>query len=180
VLESDTFFLWTDSRIRIRNTDPDRICENLSTSNNRSEKLIIKFIPEKIKLEIPLLPVHELGQELAPISRHKLSGQLDNVCARAKLTGIRALRVLFIDMRRLSRPPPPLLPVISCIIDSALLYIMVARNRNTILTSSTIQLSFHRRTALTTNSNGTQSAHKGKWVYGTTVLHRDYSSGRKI
>jgi hypothetical protein len=38
-----------------------------------------------------------------------------------------------IDMRRLSRPPtPPLLPVISCTIDSALLYIIVIKNRNSI------------------------------------------------
>jgi hypothetical protein len=55
---------------------------------------------------------------------------------------------------------PPLLPVISCTINSALLYIMVARNRNTIWLSPA-QLSLHRRAALTTNSNRTQSAHKG-------------------
>jgi hypothetical protein len=74
-----------------------------------------------------------------------------------------------IDIRRLSRPPPPpLLPVISCIIDSALLYIMVARHRNTIWPPP-LQLSIHRRAALLTNSNGTQSAHKGKRGGRTTV-----------
>jgi hypothetical protein len=66
-------------------------------------------------------------------------------------------------MRRLSRPPPPLLPVISCTstIDSVIRSIMVARNRNTIWPAPP-QLSLHRRAALSTNSNGTQSAHKGK------------------
>jgi hypothetical protein len=65
-----------------------------------------------------------------------------------------------IDMRRLSRPPPAP-SVISCTIDSALLYIMVARNRNTIWPPPP-QHSLRRRAALTTNSNVTQSAHKGK------------------
>jgi hypothetical protein len=42
-------------------------------------------------------------------------------------------KIYTIDMRRLSRlPPAPSIPVISSTIDSALLYIMVARNRNTI------------------------------------------------
>jgi hypothetical protein len=62
------------------------------------------------------------------------------------------------DMRRLPRAAPlPFLPVILCTIDSALLYTMVARNRNTIWPSPP-QHSLHRRAALITNSNGTQSA----------------------
>jgi hypothetical protein len=61
---------------------------------------------------------------------------------------------LTIDMRRLSRlPPPPLLPVISCSIDSALLYIMVAGNRNAIWPPPP-QLSHHRRAALSTIQMG--------------------------
>jgi hypothetical protein len=63
-------------------------------------------------------------------------------------------------IRRLSRPP--LLPVISCTIDCALLYIMVARNRNTIWTPLHSSSSFIGGRALITNSKGTQSAHKGK------------------
>jgi hypothetical protein len=65
-----------------------------------------------------------------------------------------------IDIRRLSRPPPFYLWFHAhCTIDSALLYIMVARNRNTIWPPPP-QLSLHRRAALRTNS--TQSARKGK------------------
>jgi hypothetical protein len=57
--------------------------------------------------------------------------------------------------------PPLLLSVISCTIGSALLCIMVARNRITIWPPPP-QLSLHRRAALTVNSNGTRSAQKGK------------------
>jgi hypothetical protein len=78
------------------------------------------------------------------------------------LRPIRNICITIIDMRRLSRPPSrPLLPVISCTIDSALISIMVARNRNTIWAPPP-QLPIQRRAALSTNSNGTQSALKGK------------------
>jgi hypothetical protein len=55
-------------------------------------------------------------------------------------------------------------------IDSALIYIMVARIRNAIWPPPP-QFFLHRRAALTTNSNGTQSAHKWKgWGYGLDNL----------
>jgi hypothetical protein len=68
-----------------------------------------------------------------------------------------------IDIRRLSRPPPPTPSTCDVMytIDSTLLYIMVAGNRNTIWPPPP-QISLHQRAALTTNSNGTQSEHKKK------------------
>ncbi len=39
------------------------------------------YVPEKVELIVPLFPVHELREELAPVPRHKLSGQLNHVCA---------------------------------------------------------------------------------------------------
>jgi hypothetical protein len=70
--------------------------------------------------------------------------------------------------------------VTSCIVDSAAIYIMVVIIWNTSWPPPP-QLSLPRRAALTTNSNGTQSAHKGKgWgrsrnyshVYESMVLCR--------
>jgi hypothetical protein len=81
--------------------------------------------------------------------------------------------ILTIDMRRLSRTPPPLLPVVSCTINSALLYIMVARNRNTIWPPSTATLSLYEGTALSTNSSWTQSAHNGKRGGGRSRYYSD-------
>jgi hypothetical protein len=49
----------------------------------------------------------------------------------------------------------------SCIVDSAAIYIMVVKFRNTIFTP-TPQLSLHRRAALPSNSNGTLSAYSRK------------------
>ena len=39
----------------------------------------LSFAPEEVELVVPLLPVHELGEELAPVTRHKLRGQLHHV-----------------------------------------------------------------------------------------------------
>jgi hypothetical protein len=50
------------------------------------------------------------------------------------------------------------LPVTSCIIDSAAIYIMVVKFRNTICPPP-LQLSLHRRAALSSNSNGTRSVY---------------------
>jgi hypothetical protein len=126
-------------------------------------------------------------------------------------------------MRRLSRRPPPFLPVILWTIDSDLLYIMVARNRNTIgppqlpLSLHTLSQMFFnfrnicvsvavfrnilqnmtkdrdtytyiteieknlgecRRAALSTNSKGTQSAHKGKRRGGGRSRNYSHVYGR--
>jgi hypothetical protein len=48
--------------------------------------------------------------------------------------------------------------VTSCIVDSAAIYIMVVKFRNTIW-SPPPQLSLHRRAALSSNSNGTRSVY---------------------
>jgi hypothetical protein len=48
------------------------------------------------------------------------------------------------------------LPVTSCIVDSAAIYAMVVKFRNTICPPQP-QLSLHRRAALSSNSNGTRS-----------------------
>jgi hypothetical protein len=48
-----------------------------------------------------------------------------------------------------------LLPVLACTVDSALIYIMMVKDRNTICPSP-LQLLLHRRVALSTNSKGTQ------------------------
>jgi hypothetical protein len=50
------------------------------------------------------------------------------------------------------------LPVTSCIVDSAAIYIMVVKFRNTIWPPPS-QLSLHRRAALSSNSNGTRSVY---------------------
>jgi hypothetical protein len=53
------------------------------------------------------------------------------------------------------------LPVESCIVDSAAIYIMVVKFRNTIWPPPP-QLSLHRRAALSSNSNGTRSVYSRK------------------
>jgi hypothetical protein len=53
-----------------------------------------------------------------------------------------------------------LLPVTSCIVDSAAVYIMVVKIWNNIWPPPP-QFFLPRRAALTTISNGTQSVHKG-------------------
>jgi hypothetical protein len=74
--------------------------------------------------------------------------------------------------------------VTSCIVDSAAIYIMVVNFRNTICPPP-LQLSLHRRAALSSNSNGTRSVYSRKnpkavyiviclWVQYTT---RTFSSG---
>jgi hypothetical protein len=50
------------------------------------------------------------------------------------------------------------LPVTSCIVDSAAIYITVVKFRNTIWPPPP-QLSLHRRAALSSNSNGTRSVY---------------------
>jgi hypothetical protein len=51
-----------------------------------------------------------------------------------------------------------LLPVTSCIVDSAAIHIMVVKFRKTICPPP-LQLLLHRRASLSTNSNGTQSVY---------------------
>jgi hypothetical protein len=70
------------------------------------------------------------------------------------------------------------LPVTSCIVDSAVIYIMVAKFRNTICPPPP-QLSLHRRAALPSNSNGTRSVYsrKNQFIYCDLSMEegvRDY------
>jgi hypothetical protein len=54
-----------------------------------------------------------------------------------------------------------LLPVTSCLVDSATIYIKVVKFRNTICPPP-LQLSLHRRAALSRNSNGTRYVYSRK------------------
>jgi hypothetical protein len=65
-------------------------------------------------------------------------------------------RVCTIDISWLDWAKKNRLPVTSCIVDSAAIYIMVVKFRNTICPPQP-QLSHHGRAALSSNSNGTSS-----------------------
>jgi hypothetical protein len=81
-------------------------------------------------------------------------------------------------------------PVTSCIVDSAAIYIMVFKMRNTICPPPP-QLSLHKIAALTSNSNGTRSVYNRKnpksslyrvlWdVYAGTGTHWSSSASSMI